>query len=509
MIRFSKNSVIAVLLTTGCHTANSYIDAEGLSTGAPQHSMIKQATDSDSIHGDDKLTLVAAKARTTTPSPKVNVASVQSVASQQKLSDKQSAVPEPLPVLQPLLVPEPVPIPQPTDAAVSDWSLADLEGMALQNNPALAQAAARVDAARGNWVQVGLPPNLELGYSGQQLGSHGKAEQQGVFVGQEFVTGKKLRLNRQVAGWEIQRAERELEAFRLRVLTDVRIGYYDVLIAQRRRELAAELVRIAEQGEAAAQALFNGREVSEADPLRARVEAETARILLQTSINQHLQSWRRITAVLGMPDLALQRLHGELNADELDLSWQDTLRTVLSDSPEITAAIADVEAARWAVERAYAQVVPNVDVQAIFQDDRGTGSTNGNLQVTLPVPLWNRNQGGIRRAQAEVAAAQRAVDRIALDLQARLAVAFQRYDSARNQVDKYARKDGVLETATRTLELIRTGYKAEEYGVLDLLSVQRTFFHTNLAFLDAQRELWIAVMEIRGLLLRGSLGLGE
>ena len=488
MIRFSKNSVIAVLLTTGCHTANSYIDAEGLSTGAPQHSMIKQATDSDSIHGDDKLTLVAAKARTTTPSPKVNVASVQSVASQQKLSDKQSAVPEPLPVLQPLLVPEPVPIPQPTDAAVSDWSLADLEGMALQNNPALAQAAARVDAARGNWVQVGLPPNLELGYSGQQLGSHGKAEQQGVFVGQEFVTGKKLRLKRQVAGGEIQRAERELEAFRLRVLTDV---------------------RIAEQGEAAAQALFNGREVSEADPLRARVEAETARILLQTSINQHLQSWRRITAVLGMPDLALQRLHGELNADELELSWQDTLRTVLSDSPEITAAIADVEAARWAVERAYAQVVPNVDVQAIFQDDRGTGSTNGNLQVTLPVPLWNRNQGGIRRAQAEVAAAQRAVDRIALDLQARLAVAFQRYDSARNQVDKYARKDGVLETATRTLELIRTGYKAEEYGVLDLLSVQRTFFHTNLAFLDAQRELWIAVMEIRGLLLRGSLGLGE
>ncbi len=309
----------------------------------------------------------------------------------------------------------------------SDLTLPDLERMALQNNPGLGQAAAKARAARGRWVQVGLPPNVVLGYAGQQLGSRGLAEQQGVFIGQEVITGKKLRLNREVAAWEVQRAERLLDSVRLRVLTDVRTGYYDVLIAQQRRDVAAELVRISSQGVQAAEALFRSEEVSKADPLRAGVEADTAGILLQNSINQHVEAWRRLVAVLGMPNLALQRLVGELKPDALSISWQEQLQRVLTESPELAAAIADVESARWAVQRAYAEVIPNLDVQAVIQDDRGTGSTNGNLQVTLPIPLWNRNQGGIRQAQAEATAASQRVDRLALDLQARLAAVFQRY----------------------------------------------------------------------------------
>lgn len=388
---------------------------------------------------------------------------------------------------------------------VGGWSLPDLEQMALSNNPAMAEAVARVNAAHGNWVQVGLAPNPVLGYSGQQVGSGGLATQTGMYIGQEFVTGHKLRLNREVAAWEIQKAERDLDAFRLRVLTDVRIGYYDVLIAQRRRELAAELVQIAEKGQQSAEALFKGQEVSQADPLRARVEAETARIVLQNSINQHVEAWRRLTAVLGMPEMQIQRVQGDVKAEHMNLQWDETLTNLMTESPELAAALANVEAAHWAVQRAYAQVIPNIDVQAIIQDDRGTRGTDGNLQVTLPLPLWNRNQGGIQQAHAEAAAANRAADKLSMDLQARLAVAFQRYESARNQVNQYSRPGGILENAQKSLELIRTGYEADEFSVLDLLNAQRTFFQTNLAYLDSQRELWISATEIRGLMLQGSL----
>lgn len=401
--------------------------------------------------------------------------------------------------------PETIASPKTPPQPASDWSLPDLEQMALQNNPAMAEAVARVNAAQGNWLQVGLAPNPVLGYSGQQVGSGGLATQTGMYIGQEFVTGKKLKLNREIAAWEIQKAERDLEAFRLRVLTDVRIGYYDVLIAQRRRELATQLVQIAEKGQQSAEALFNGQEVSQADPLRARVEADTARIVLQNSINQHIEAWRRLTAVLGTPEFQLQRLEGEIKTEDMNLQWDETLANLLRDSPELAAALANVEAAHWAVQRAYAQVIPNIDVQAIIQDDRGTRGTDGNLQVTLPLPLWNRNQGGIQQAHAEAAAANRAADKLSMDLQSRLAIAFQRYESARNQVDQYARSGGILENANRSLELIRTGYETDEFSVLDLLSAQRTYFQTNLAYLDSQRELWISAMEIRGLLLRDSL----
>ncbi len=397
--------------------------------------------------------------------------------------------------------PEAVPAPG-SRIAESSLSLINMEGIALQNNPAIAQAVARVEVARGFWVQSGLPPNPTFGYSGQQLGSGGTAEQQGAFLGQLFITGQKLRLNRESAAWNIQRSQRELDAVRLRVLMDVRIGYYDVLIAQRRRELAAKLVDISNQGVQAAQALFQGEEVSEADPLRARIEMETARILLQNSANQHFESWRRLTAVMGTPEIVIQRIEGDLESDQLQLVWQETLQQVLTESPEIGVAIANVEAARWAVRRAIAQVIPDVDVQAIVQGDRSTGSSNANLQITLPLPIINRNQGGIRMARARAIAAERSVDRIALSLQSRLAIAFRRYESAQNQVYRYSRKDGILETAERTLSLIRTGYKADEFGVLELLTAQRTYFQTNLAYLDSQRELWVSIMEIRGLLLR-------
>ncbi len=485
-------AVATALFATGCRTADNRPQINSISGGQPE--AVNQTVEATpAINVESEQPIANSNAPKIKRLPGVNSSAIQPVAYQQASS------------IQPSDTPEALPAPGSVTAAESNLSLANMESISLQNNPAIGQAVARVEEARGLWVQSGLPPNPTLGYSGQQLGSGGVAEQRGVFFGQEIITGQKLRLNRESAAWEIQRAQRELAAVRLRVLTDVRISYYDVLIAQRRRELAGNLVEISTQGLQAAQALFQGDEVSEADPLRARVEVGTARILLQNSTNQHFESWRRLTAVLGMPELAIQRLAGDLKSDQIQVPWQETLEQILTESPEISAAIANVESARWAVQRAIAEVIPNIDVQAIVQDDQATGRANGNLQITLPIPIINRNQGGIRQARARARAAERAVDRLALDLQTRLAAAFQRFESARNQVDLYSRKDGILDNAERTLNLIRIGYKADEFGVLDLLSAQRTYFQTNLAYLDSQRELWTSVMEIRGLLLRGSL----
>jgi cobalt-zinc-cadmium efflux system outer membrane protein len=387
----------------------------------------------------------------------------------------------------------------------SQLTLATLEQLTLENHPTLAQGRAQLDGARGNWLQVGLPPNPVVGYSGQQLGSAGLAEQQGVFVGQEFVTGGKRRLDRQIAAWKIQRAERKLQALRMRVLTDVRVAYYDVLIAQRRRELIVDLVRVSEHGVHLAEALFQGGEVSEADPLRALLEADKTEILLQNTINQYLESWRQLAAAVGRPDMTVQQLEGELTPQALKGSWQDVLQRMLTDNPEIAVAQAEVEAVRWGMRRACAEVVPNVDVEAVVQDDRATGSSNSNLQVTFPLPLLNRNQGGIRKARAEVVAAERALDRLALDLQVRLAAAYQRYQSAENQVQRYSKSDGIISNSRRTLDVLKAGYQAEEFGVLDLLTAQRNYVQTNLDYLNSLQQMSTSTMEIRGLLSSGSL----
>jgi cobalt-zinc-cadmium efflux system outer membrane protein len=146
-----------------------------------------------------------------------------------------------------------------------------------------------------------------------------------------------------------------------------------------------------------------------------------------------------------------------------------------------------------------------LNTQVSVQRDNATGDTIAGVQLQLPIPIFDRNQGGIRQAQANVSAAARAVDRLTLDLQTRLAAAFQRYNSAQNQVRRYTEPGGILSNAERTLELIRAGYRAEEFSVLDLLNAQTTFSQANLSYLNSLDALWNATLEIRGLLLKDSL----
>ena len=90
-----------------------------------------------------------------------------------------------------------------------------------------------VRAARGEWLQVGLRPNPQIGYVGDEIGDEGRAGMQGGFVSQEFVTAGKLGLSRAVALREVSAAEQRLERTRRQVVTTVRMYYYELLAAER------------------------------------------------------------------------------------------------------------------------------------------------------------------------------------------------------------------------------------------------------------------------------------
>lgn len=391
----------------------------------------------------------------------------------------------------------------PVVQAAQSFSLADAEQLALANNPSLPIAAARVEAARGRWVQGGLPPNPTAGFAGNEIGDEGRAGQLGFYVGQEVVTGGKLRLNRAVATTEIAKAERNFSAQRWRVLTDVRTAFYDVLVAQRRVEIAAELVRIGERGAATADVLLRGQQASRADFLQARVELNSARMLHDNARTAHEGAWQQLSAVIGMPGILITPVTGDLRAIANDCSFDQVLMQLLSNSPELAAAEAGVARARQALERARVEWVPNLDLQAGAQHDNASGSDIANVQIGMPIPVLNRNQGGIRQAQAHLAAAQNNVARLRLNLQQRLAAAYQQYMVAKQQVERY--EQGILPDAKESLDLITSAYAQGEYEYLMFLTAQRTFFHTNLAYLDSQRQLQRGRVEIDGLLLSGSL----
>lgn len=385
----------------------------------------------------------------------------------------------------------------------SRLTLTALEQMAFGSNPAITQSEARVRALRGKWVQVGLAPNPTVGYTAGEVGNDGKAGQQGGFAGQTFITAHKLQRNRAVVAAEITRAEQELAQVQRRVQTDVRQGFYEALLAQRRVELADQLVRVTSEAVTASQSLLEAEEIPLAGLLQTEVQQQNAIVLSRTAANALSQAWRRLSAVVSSADLPIQPLEGDVTQLPETLDWQQQLARVSNESPEIAAAMADVERARRALDRATVEAIPDISTQVTVQYDASSTDTITGVQIGIPLPLWNRNQGGIRQAQAEVTEAVRNVDRVELDLNQRLADAFREYSDAQVTATSYAEE--LLPRSQRTFDLVQRGFQQGEVGYLDLLAAQQTYSQSNLIYLDALGNLWRSYVRIEGLLLEGSL----
>jgi cobalt-zinc-cadmium efflux system outer membrane protein len=403
---------------------------------------------------------------------------------------------------------EPLPAPGPPQVLpapeAGSLTLVDLEQIALANNPSLGRAAALVAAARGNWIQVGLGPNPLVGYMGYQLGSGGLAEQQGVLMEKEFITGHKLKLNREVASQEIMQAEQRLAAQQQRVLTDIRMAFTEALVAQRKLGLAEELAQIMRQGSSTAERLLNAEQISQIDVLQVNLEAESAEGGLQAARARHSAVWRHLTSVAGVPQMRPERLDGNLEALPQVEAWEHCLGRLLASSPEIAAAVIEIDRARWALTRARAEPIPNMRVQAtVMQDNAIGGKTDGNLEMLFPLPLLNKNQGAIRQAEAHVVAAEQALGQLELELQHRLAPVYEKYASAAGQVQQY--RERVLPFTQQSRELVRRGHEGGAFTYLQLLASQQKYVQTQLQYLDLLRELHLSAAEIEGLLLRDSL----
>jgi cobalt-zinc-cadmium efflux system outer membrane protein len=391
------------------------------------------------------------------------------------------------------------------DATGSALSLPVLESLALSSNPSIARAEAIVAAARGRALQAGLSPNPEVGIDFQQLGSDGLAEQYGVLIGQEFVQREKLGLDRSIALHEVRRLQGQLAAQRLRVRTDVRIAFVRALRAQRQIELTQQLVDIGRKGIDVAMDLFNAKEVGRADVLQAELEVEAALVLHRNAENRRVAAWQQLAAVTSQMSLTPRPLAGDIaNIDE-EIQFEAALERMRNQSPEIAATLAAIERSRCNLRRQQIEPRPNVKVGGLinWRDNGIGGGADGGIVVTLPLPIWNKNQGAIREARHQLIAAERTLGQVEFGLMNRLAPVFERYRNAVEQVQRYQQR--ILPKSAETLELTRSTYELGEISFISLLTAQRTYASNQIAYLDSLEALRVAHAEIDGMLLSGSL----
>jgi cobalt-zinc-cadmium efflux system outer membrane protein len=333
----------------------------------------------------------------------------------------------------------------------------------------------------------------------------GRAGMQGFGFTQEIVRGGKLGLDRAAASQEIAQAEEQFVAQRQRVLNDVQTQFYSLLVAQRTMQLSDELAELAKRGHEIAEQLFKPPVmlVSRVDVHQALIELSRARLDAELARNAYQKLWRQLAATIGAPGMQPVMAVGSLDAAAMELSWSESLSRLLAASPELAAARAAAARASWIIERARAEPIPNLNVQASVQHDNEGGDDVANLMVMFPLTIHDKNQGAIRAAVAERREAQAEIARLELALQTRLAAAFERYSNARTQVDRYSRE--ILPAARTSLDLVTRGYRNGEFPYLTLLEAQRTLSRTNLAYLSALEQLWASTTAIEGFLLTESL----
>jgi len=382
-------------------------------------------------------------------------------------------------------------------------TLADFESMALARHPSLRMATARIDEARGDQRQAGLWPNPVVGYSGEEMGNRGTAGMQGGFVLQRIITARKLKLASQVAAGRVTEQQYLATVSRMRVLNGVRVRFYDTLVAQQRVELTGKLSHLGEEFARATARLVEAKQVSANSLLLSEIAAEQGRTMLENSQNELIEARQLLAFSIGDLNLQVGSLRGNVTADLPDMTWEDCRKLVLEDHPALSAAKIRLSTAEVERNRQKRLVVPDLDVRVGAGHMNVTGSDVTSVRVSVPLPIFDRNQGGIARSEAELVRARFGVERLEVELYQRAAVAFREYSNARQQARRYSTQ--ILPRASRSLDLVRRGYSQGQVPFLELLVAQQKYVEVNLSYLAAIRKLRESVTVIRSQLLTSGL----
>src|SRR5262245_33313472 len=395
--------------------------------------------------------------------------------------------------------------------------LEDLERMALQNNPTVWQAEAAVRAAEGRRAQAGLMPNPIIGYLGEELSvrAFDQKSEHYVFAEQEVPLGGKLKKSRDIFAREKTQAQAEAAAQKQRVLNAVRTLYYEALGAQRLVETRDELAKLASEAVEVTGELFNTGAADRPDVLAIQVEARRARLDLIMAENERDQIWRQIAAVVGDPFLKPARLVGDLEQDLPMLEQERLLATLLRESPEVKSAQAGIERARASLLRARAEPAPNLFLRGGMgystelletfppQPPGRKSGPEAFAEVGLRIPIFNRNQGAIAEASAELDFAEREARRVELMLRARTASAFRAYQNALSVAIEY--REQIVPRAREAYELYLTSFKQMAAAYPQVLIAQRTFFQVRAEYIRALVDVWRNATKLQGFMLTGAL----
>lgn len=383
----------------------------------------------------------------------------------------------------------------------SGYTLDALITLGMARNPRLSQATLAIDAAQGRALQAGLYPNPSMSFNFDELGD--RTGPQGVntlpLISQEIVTYGKLRLSQAAAMKEVDQTTLMLTQQRYELLARIRAAYFEVLVLQERIVILRQLVAIAAASVETANKQLRGAEASRLDVIQFEVEKERLDTELTSAQKELPAAYRRLAATVGDANLPLPTITGSLDLPLPVYELEPLVRFVVEHHPERHAALAGIAKSQLQLEREKVEPYPNITVGAGYVRQNQNRSNDWTVNLSVPLPVWNRNQGRIASATAAVGSAQLEVDRVENDLVDRASTAFREFAAARQKAERY--RTGILPRAKESYRIVELGYKNGAFDYLRVLDAQRTLSQANLEQIRALGDAWKAASALSGLTL--------
>ncbi len=382
---------------------------------------------------------------------------------------------------------------EPLDALTLDQALE----IAERQHPQLAEAHALVAAAAGRAQQAGAFPNPEAIVGAQQIPLNNGASSQREYVAgiaQPIPLGGRLGKAREAELLDREVRVRGLEVTRRGLRKRVHSAFATALYQERAFQTQSQIAQSIEKVAATTQARVDAGDAIPEELARMEMEFARAKVEVQRSQSLREQAMLGLAAAIGDSHLSVKSLAGSLEKT-FEIPTLEALAANLSTQPEIALADASLRASHARIDQARAERIPDVKVEALYHRLEATKENTFDIGLSIPLPLFNRNQGKLREARAEADAAEARSRMTGNELNLRLRESYAQLTSA--LATAHALQTEILPRAETVLKSAESRYAAGDTSLADVLPVRRDWAAIQLSHLESLRDVMLAWAQVR------------
>ena len=386
--------------------------------------------------------------------------------------------------------------PQAAAAATAEpLSLAKAIELALEGNPEVAAAKRQWEATEGQVLQGRSRPNPELAYSLEDARS--KTRTQSWQLNLPLELGGKRAARTKAAEKSREQAQAQLAELKATVRANVAAAYFDVLTAQERLVLARDSAALAKSSTDTVSKRVAAGKVSPVEESKARVAEAGVRVELAQAASEQRNALSRLFALLGRIDTPFTVLEGKAENLPSVPSLAD-LQPLISSAPGVVLARIEVDRRKALTDLEQSKRVPDVTVSVGMQRSNETQRNVLLFGVSLPLPVFDRNQGNLLEALKLEDKARDELQAATVRLHSEVAQARERLSTITAEVQSLQQE--VLPGAKSAYDAATIGFENGKFNFLEVLDAQRTYFTAKSQYLKALGEAHRAAADIDRLL---------